>query len=528
MKSIISAILIAMISISGPTFAQYLVNAGSNIVITSGSSVVINGDFINQLDGAVNNSGTMRLTGDWINNQTSGNLLNGTTGSVQLLGSTPQDIGGSAITYFHNLELQNDANLTANAISVNGDLILSNTYLSLGSGVVVVQPTGQILGAGPSGYIIAGGSGLLRQYVTGANRVFPVGTISNFVPVTLSNAGTADYYSVRVIPDVRVNGTTGATLPNINDCVNMTWVISENVLGGSNLNVTPYWGAGLEGASFDRTHCAVGRYASSWDPNPEGPASGSGPYSISRTGITGPLSSNAFAVGDLESPMAIPVDIRLDLAAFLEGPFNGSGMDTDLNNLGLIPLAQPYNVAPWFYGGSESVVSVPPNAVDWVLLELRDATSAATATAATTVAMKAAFVLNDGSIVDLDGSTLPSFSFTLTNQLFAIVWHRNHLGIMSANALTPSGGIYSYDFTTAAGQAYLAGQKNLGGGNYGLYAGNADGDNGVDASDYALWKNHPGEGNVYDPTDFDLNAQINNQDKDDFLYFNFGTTSTIP
>ena len=49
---------------------------------------------------------------------------------------------------------------------------------------------------------------------------------------------------------------------------------------------------------------------------------------------------------------------------------------------------------------------------------------------------------------------------------------------MSANALTEAGGVYTYDFTTGAGQAYGTGsQKNLGSGIYGLFGsdGNADG-----------------------------------------------------
>ncbi|MCB0804553.1 MAG: hypothetical protein KDC05_02080 [Bacteroidales bacterium] len=525
MKSIITFLIIIALGYADLAHCQYLVNAGSDIVINSGTSLVMDASFRNESDGSMNNSGQVLISGDWINNQTSGNLLNGTSGVVEFTGSTPQDIGGSAITYFHDLDLQNDANLTANAISVNGNLTLSSTFLSLGNGVVVIQSSGQIVGAGPSGYIIAGGNGMLRQYVTGANKIFPVGTISSFVPVTLSNTGTADYYSVRVFPDVRTNGTTGGTIPEINDCVDMTWVITENVAGGSNLSVTPYWSAGLEGPNFNRNHAAVGHYtAGAWDPDGEGIASGANPYSITRTGIT---SLSAFAVGDLESPMAIPIDIRLDVTAFLEGPFNGSGMDTDLLSGGVIPLLQPYNTAPWFYGGSESVGSIPADVVDWCLLEIRDAANAASATPATVVATKAVFLLSDGSIVDIDGSSLPAFSFTLTNQMFAVVWHRNHLGIMSASALSESGGIYSYDFTTS-GQAYLNGQKNLGGGDYGMYSGNGNGNLLINLMDKNnVWAPEAGT-TGYKDGDFDMNTEVDNADKNDQWYNNTGTSSTVP
>ena len=64
-----------------------------------------------------------------------------------------------------------------------------------------------------------------------------------------------------------------------------------------------------------------------------------------------------------------------DLTILLEGPFNGIDMNTTFNDNGILPLNQPYNTAPWYYPGTESVASIPnPDIVDWVLVELRDAT----------------------------------------------------------------------------------------------------------------------------------------------------------
>ncbi len=68
----------------------------------------------------------------------------------------------------------------------------------------------------------------------------------------------------------------------------------------------------------------------------------------------------------------------LDLTVFLEGPFNTSSfeMNTTLNQGALIPLNQPYNTAPWNYNGTENVTIIPPDIVDWVLLELRETSGA--------------------------------------------------------------------------------------------------------------------------------------------------------
>lgn len=521
MKKIICLLILSMFF--GLFTNAQLVNSGATIVIEPGSYLVIDSDFRNELDGSMDNDGNVLISGDWTNNATSGNLLSGTAGTVTFNGGAIQAINGSASTYFNNVVLQNDVVLGTETI-VSSDLTMNSNFVSIGGNDLLLEPGSSVIGAGPSGYIIANSSGRLIREVGPSNIPFPVGTISAFTPVVLANSGTADNFAVNVFADVRTNGLTGATIPEINDCVVNTWNISEGIAGGSNLSVTTFWYAAIEGANFDRTHAGIGHFtAGTWDPQGEVVASGANPYSITRTGIT---TLSAFAVGDLESPMAIPVDLRLDLAAFLEGPFNGADMDNELNSSGYLPANQPYNVAPWNYPGGETVGFVP-DMVDWVLLELRDAPNAASAIPATTVARKAALLLQDGTIVDVDGSSIPSFSVTITNQLFAVVWHRNHLGIMSASPLVDVGGIYSYDFTIAASQAYLSGQKNVGGGSFGMIGGNAQANGVVDASDYLLWRNNAGS-QGYVPADFSMDTQVNNQDKNDTWVENQGASSQVP
>jgi PKD repeat protein len=111
----------------------------------------------------------------------------------------------------------------------------------------------------------------------------------------------------------------------------------------------------------------------------------------------------------------------LDLKTMLEGAFNGSNMNTYLTSLTDFPLLQPYSGTPWSYMGTENVESIPSNVVDWVLVELRDATDAANATTGTRIARQAGFVLNDGLIVSADGSSLMFFSASVINNLFAVV-----------------------------------------------------------------------------------------------------------
>ncbi len=531
MKRKVISILVTIGIMISYVHSQSVVNHGADIFISSGSAIVIDGDFENQLDGSVNNSGDILITGDWTNNQTSGNLLLNTNGTVSLVGSSVQNLGGTHTTYFYDLDVQNDANISGPAtISVTSDLILSGTNISLGNYSLLMQVDGEILGAGSSGYVITNGTGKLAQYIDGTNKLFPIGSNTDYTPVIMNNSGTADHFRVRVFPDVLSGGLSGATIPEINDCVEMTWDISENVSGGSNLTITAYWGNALEGSSFDRAHCGIGHYTGgSWNGQPEASASGSNPYSITRSGIT---ALSAFAVGDAESPMAITLDLIVDVTALLEGPFDGTDMQTVLNSDSYIPLSQPYNSSPWDYAGNESVAAIPnANVVDWVLVELRDAPDAASAIPGTTIERQAAFVLKDGTIVGTDGvNPLSCLTSGITNNLFVVVYHRNHLAVMSANALTQTAGVYTYNFTTGANQAYgngADGQKEIATGIWGMCGGDANADGDISPADKTIWGTQAGT-KGYNASDLDMNAQVNNQDKNELIVPNNNLQTQVP
>ncbi len=221
--------------------------------------------------------------------------------------------------------------------------------------------------------------------------------------------------------------------------------------------------------------------------------------------------------------------IDLDVLVYLEGPYNSSNMNTLLKYGGEIPLSQPYNISPWLYAGTENVVNIPDNVVDWVLIDIRDATSAAAADPSTSVEMQAAFLLNNGSVVGLDGSSVLQFSATISIDPYIVVWHRNHLGVLSANSPVESGGIYTYDFSTDLSQAYGGGlgYKLIDTGVYGMAAGDANADGTIDATDKALWAGQAGT-KGYKSTDFDLDTQVNNKDKNDLMIENQDLSSQIP
>ena len=212
-----------------------------------------------------------------------------------------------------------------------------------------------------------------------------------------------------------------------------------------------------------------------------------------------------------------------NIKVFLQGPYGSGSMSTALNSAGYVPLTQPYSGAPWNYSGSESVTSVPSSVVDWVLLELRTGTAAST-----NVAARAAFLKSDGSVVDLDGASPVSFGIA-GGSYYIVVKHRNHLAIMSASAADFTSGSASYNFTTAQSQAYgTNAMKDLGGGAFGMYAGDTNGNGQVqndDKNDY--WRIQVGTAG-YKSADFNLNGQVQNDDKNDYWQFNVGLGTQVP
>ena len=217
----------------------------------------------------------------------------------------------------------------------------------------------------------------------------------------------------------------------------------------------------------------------------------------------------------------------LNVKVFLEGPFNGTDMETTLNTNSLIPTDQPYAACP-----AETVDPIPAGVVDWISVELRDAPDPASADPTTTLSgwPKAYFLLADGSIVGLDGASLPDIGNpAVVYNLYVIVRHRNHIGIMSNGALTLTGSTYEYNFTTDIDKAYggSAGYKELAGsGIFGMVAGDADADGEISVIDFDAWATDFGLISVYLPTDIDTDSEISVLDFDKWAT-NFGITNPI-
>ena len=194
----------------------------------------------------------------------------------------------------------------------------------------------------------------------------------------------------------------------------------------------------------------------------------------------------------------------VSIRVLLEGAFNPSlfMMDNSLRTNGLIPVAQPYNTFPYEYEGTEGVATPfdqPLTAVDWVLIELRTGPNPTDV-----VAQKAAFLLRNGYIKDIE-SNGNSVAFDVEpNDYYIVVRHRNHLDIMSATAVSLPNTEQVYDFTADASLTYGNNQqKALSNNLYVMFAGDMNG-NGVTTNvDFNIYGQQLSSINEY------LNADLN-------------------
>jgi hypothetical protein len=142
---------------------------------------------------------------------------------------------------------------------------------------------------------------------------------------------------------------------------------------------------------------------------------------------------------------------KVYLQGSLFGVFSGNLMRDDLRVKNLIPRKSPYAalnpITPADTITSNTVLTVAGQdaIVDWVFVELRSATDSTII-----IDSRSALVQRDGDIVDVDGTSSIVFTTAIPASYFVVVKHRNHLGVMTKNALPLShiGTVVDFRLTT--------------------------------------------------------------------------------
>jgi len=269
-----------------------------NLILNTGGTLTISASNTLGLAGAITNAGgTLTATA--------------TNAAVNFNSLRPnQPVAGG--TYF-NVQFTGAGNkVLAGDVTVNGSAnILTNQLVILGNYTLTIGATGSV-SANASRYFVTNGTGGLKKMgITSTSFVYPVGSGTSYTPFLVNNSGgTSDNFTGRVIDGVYTSYVNdvpqGAAITS--KVVNKTWFVTEDVPGGSNVQMIVQWNQSDELSGFVRTSIIFSHYTNgAWNPirlQGASPSTGAGPYTATRTGIN---SFSPFGIGNIQT--ALPLNM---------------------------------------------------------------------------------------------------------------------------------------------------------------------------------------------------------------------------
>jgi hypothetical protein len=405
-------IILFFLSVAIITEAQFI-NNGATVTIQSGATLRIESDFQNNTTGTFTNNGTLEVSGDFTNAATA--TLTPSVGLIKFIGSanTNLNTGGDALNNVEMAKTTSNGTVTlTSATAIDGNLSFTgtgNNRIILGNFDLTMSNTGATVTATTdhptNGWVVSDKTGLntgkfIKNIASGSStRALELGDDTNYSPVSMVlNASSGGTIAARVLTSNLTPKYAETT-----DYISREWVVSTTNVSSNTLTGTYVTGditgtqSLIKGATY---HTGDWRF--------DGSLGSGNTVSASTTTSDFRLSGMNFFG-------------KVNLKAFLQGPYSsGSGsMTTALNTNNLIPLTSPYTDAP------ATVTSIPSGVTDWVKLELRDSGSPATV-----LGKASGFIKSDGTIVGLDGISLPRIKNGYSSSIIA-VFHRNHLPFRS-------------------------------------------------------------------------------------------------
>lgn len=213
--------------------------------------------------------------------------------------------------YARNLHNNSILNVADGALNISGTLALNSKIILNNSSLILKGQNSIVNGANPSNYVVTNGTSTAVVENLGSSRGnvnLPIGTASNYNPVTVANSGVADSYAARVSEGI-ANTDSGA--------VNTTWEITEGTAGGSNVTLSFGWNQQQEDGSFQRATAKVGHFVNgSWMEENSGSVTGANPFIITATGVS---NFSPFAVVNFGSMSS--VDLNQTQITLYPNPF---------------------------------------------------------------------------------------------------------------------------------------------------------------------------------------------------------------
>jgi hypothetical protein len=496
-------ILLFFSLLTSASYAQF-VNNGATVTIQAGATLRVETNFVNNAGGTITNNGTLEVQNDFTN---AGTFNSGSTSTVKFIGTTNSNVtpGGATL---RNVELAKTAqNVTLQGpLAINGNLTFTNdnNKVILGAHNLTINTGGGVVSSDANEYVVTNGTG---QFVKGLDAngtiTHEIGDLTNYTPVSSAVTGstyTSATLGARVYTDVP---SMQAKYNDATDYINREWLVVASGIANYDNTITGTYADGdivgteslIKGSSYH-------------SPTPDWKFINSAGNATLNTVTARAINPSPFDVKLSGQNFFGKINVR----AFLQGPYNaGTGlMTTTLNTNNLIPLMSPYADAP------ATVTSIPANVTDWVRLELRDPAAPSTATALKT----SAFIKNDGTIVNIDGTSLPRVKNGFATSV-VVLSHRNHLPIRTVNAGLNVVEPTLHDFSTGLAQAHTNPSNtvndamiNLASGVFGLLRGNPNGNLSINSADLGIVtsQSNPIQSSVYNSSDLNLNGTVNSAD----------------
>lgn len=300
---------------------QFFTVDNLSLTATAGLTVSIQGDFRNQNNGAIDNAGTITVSGNWTNNAVN-NVFTTNSGTVEMNGSSVQTISGTNSTFFYNLIL-NNTNASATRYALGIDQTIKNN-LTLTSGQVFMADNIMTIGtssASPgiltynAGWLYGGT--LKRWFGTStiangsSSGLFPMGSATDYRPVYISapSASPATGGTINILHN-DIAGNTPVTFVDIDVTIdrvcNPNWVVtSGNGLAGGTYNLRSD-GTGFTGIT-DYTLLRLTQPNSAVGFNGINGGSNANPQ-VNRTGLTLAELTNSFHFG-YPAAAALPIEL---------------------------------------------------------------------------------------------------------------------------------------------------------------------------------------------------------------------------
>jgi len=191
----------------------------------------------------------------------------GPDGSITASGSKAFGAGTNLIIQaattapFPTFSTNDIGNATFNAVAttnrdatITGALTLNTAKLTVRpSDTLTLSSTSSFANTGVSSYIVTdantGTVGVLKLVALAASKLIPVGSATNYLPITLNPASASDF-SINVFQGATTDATpNGTAIADKSEIVDAIYNINRTA-GSGNCDVTLGWQAGLEGGSF--------------------------------------------------------------------------------------------------------------------------------------------------------------------------------------------------------------------------------------------------------------------------------------